>query len=144
NVIASREAGWSGRSAKWSQGKESASSLARPRVDPRSCVFLVALQKLDRDALRTADEADAYAGPYRGRLPRELDALGLDLGRDLVDVLHRQSEMIEPLIGRDGRGVDAVAGRDRRDEHVGAAELDVDPSRTADDDAAENVLEPGR
>ena len=29
----------------------------------------------------------------------ELDALGLDLGGDRVDVLHRQSEMVEPLIG---------------------------------------------
>ena len=39
----------------------------------------------------------------------ELDALGLDLGSDRVDVLYRQPEMVEPLIGRHGRRVDAVA-----------------------------------
>src|SRR6202035_932270 len=53
-------------------------------------VFLVALQKLDRDALRPADEADAHPRPDRGRLPGELDAFGLDLGGHRIDVLHRQ------------------------------------------------------
>ena len=33
-----------------------------------SGVFLVALQQLDRNALRPADEADAHAGPDGGRL----------------------------------------------------------------------------
>ena len=41
----------------------------------------------------------------------ELDALGLDLGGDRVDVLYRQPEMIQPLIGRHRRRMDVVAGR---------------------------------
>src|SRR6202795_72718 len=59
-------------------------------------VFLVALEKLDRDALRPADEADAHPRPDRRRLPGELDAFGPDLGGHRIDVLHRQPEMIEP------------------------------------------------
>src|SRR5262249_31018835 len=101
-------------------------------------------EELDRDSLRAADEADAHARADRGRLARELDALGLDLGGDRIDVVHREPEMIEPLIGRHGRRVDAVALLDLGDEHVGAAELDVDSPRAANDDAAENILEPRR
>src|SRR3954470_16422765 len=108
-----------------------------PRSSPwgsngASGVFLVALEELDRNALRPADEADAHAGPDGGRLFRELDALGLDLGGDRVDVFHGQAEMVETLIGRHRRGVDAVAGGNRRDEYIGAAELDVDAPRAAD------------
>src|SRR6185437_4031962 len=103
-----------------------------------SHVFLVALEQFDRNALRPADEADAYPRPDRGRLLGELDALGLDLGGYRVDVLHCQPEMIQPLIGRHRRGMDAVAGGDRRDEHIGAAELHVDASGAADDDAAQD------
>src|ERR1700682_5511912 len=109
-----------------------------------SRILFVALQKLDRNALRSADEADAHARPDRGWLARELDALGLDLGGDRVDVLYRQAEVIEALIGRYRRRVDAVAGGDRRDEHVGAAELDVDAPGTANDLAAQNIVQPGR
>src|ERR1700722_11285225 len=72
-------------------------------------VFLVALQELDRDALRAADEADAHPWPDRRWLPGELDAFGPDFGGHRIDVLHRQPEMIEPLIGGHRRGVDAVA-----------------------------------
>ncbi|GCC47191.1 hypothetical protein chiPu_0031386, partial [Chiloscyllium punctatum] len=114
------------------------------RGNRRSHVLLVALEQFDRDALRAADEADPYAGADRGRLLGELDALGLDLGRDRVDVLHRQPEMIEPLIGRHRRGIDAVALRHLRNENPGAAELDVDAAGAADDLAAENVAQPGR
>src|SRR5438094_9507621 len=99
-------------------------------------IFLGALEQLDRNALRPTDEADAHAGPDGGRLLRELDALGPDLGGDRVDVFHGQAEMVETLIGRHRRGVDAVAGGDRRDEYVGAAKLDVDPPGTTDDLAA--------
>src|ERR1700712_230701 len=109
-----------------------------------SRVFLVALQQLDGNALWSANEADAHAGPNRGRWLGKLDAFGLDLRGDGVDVLDRQPEMIEPLIGRYRRRVDAVAGRDRCDEHIGAAELDVDPSGTADDLAAQNIGKPCR
>src|SRR6266403_1446993 len=108
------------------------------------CIFLVALEQLDRDALRPADETDADARPNGRRLLGELHALGLDLGGHRVDVFYRQPEMIEPLIGRLRRRVDAVAGRNRRDEHVGAAELDVDPPGATDDHAAEDIFEPGR
>src|SRR6516162_6759684 len=111
---------------------------------PGSSVFLVALQKLDRDALRAANEADAHAWADGKRLLGELDTLGPDLGGDRIDVLYRQSEVIEPLIGGHQRCVDAVAHRDRRDEDHGAAELDVDAPGAADDLTTENVFKPGR
>src|ERR1700734_180503 len=94
-----------------------------------SRILLVALEQFDRDTLRPADEADANARPNGRRPPGELDTLGLDLGGHRIDVLHAQSEMIEPLIGCYGWAIDAVSCGDRRDEHVGAAKLDVDPSR---------------
>src|SRR6266436_7653309 len=109
-----------------------------------SCIFLVALEQLDRDALRPSDEADTDARPNGRRLLCELHTLGLDLGGHRIDVFYRQPEMIEPLIGRLRRRVDAVAGRDWRDEYVGTAELDVDPSGAADDHAAEDIFKPGR
>src|SRR5215510_840323 len=56
--------------------------------------------------------------------------------------------MVEALIGRGGRGIDAVASRDRGDEDVGAAELEVDARlallHAADDLGAEDALEPLR
>src|SRR5713226_9551109 len=108
------------------------------------CIFLVALEQLDRDALRAADEADADSRPNGRRLLRELHALGLDLRGHRIDVFYCQPEMIEPLVGRLRRRVDAVAGRDRCDEHVSAAELDVDPPGATDDHAAEDIFKPGR
>src|ERR1700692_946759 len=108
-----------------------------------SGIFLVAFQEFDRDALRSAYEADAHARPNGRRLLCELDPLGLDLGGPRIDVLSRQPEMIEPLIGRYRRRVDAVTRLHRRDEHISAAELDVDASGAADDLAAENVFKPG-
>src|SRR6266851_6830837 len=108
-----------------------------------SCILLVALQEFDRDALRSADEANAHARPNSDRLFRELHTLGLDLGGHCIDVLHGQPEMIQPLVRCQRRGVDAVARRDRRDEHVGAAELDIDSPGAADDHAAENIFKPG-
>src|SRR5947207_5239913 len=108
------------------------------------CIFLVALEQLDRDALRPSDEADTDARPNGCRLLCELHTLGLDLGGHRIDVFYRQPEMIEPLIGRLRRRVDAVAGRDRRDEYIGTAELDVDPPRATDDYAAEDIFKPDR
>src|SRR6185437_9320467 len=108
-----------------------------------SRVLLVALEQLDRDALRPADEADADAGPDRRWLHGEFDAFCLDLGGHRVDILYGQAEMVEPLIRRDGRGVDAIAGRHRGNEHIGAAKLDVDPPGTANDNAAQDIFEPG-
>src|SRR3977135_3006946 len=52
--------------------------------------------------------------------------------------------MIEPLIGRHRLSVDTVARGDRRDENIGAAQLDIDPAGAADDHAAQNILKPGR
>src|SRR5216684_3646620 len=109
-----------------------------------SRIFLVALEQFDRDALWPADEADTHPRPNGGWLLGELDSLGPDLGGHGIDVLYGQTEMIEPLIGRHRRGVDAIARGDRRDEHLGAAELDVDPPGATDDLAAENILKPGR
>src|SRR5947209_3871180 len=108
------------------------------------CIFLVALEQLDRDVLRPSDEADTDARPNGRRLLCELHTLGLDLGGHRIDVFYRQPEMIEPLIGRLRRRVDAVAGRDRRDEYIGAAELDVDPPGATDDYAAEDIFKPDR
>src|SRR5579863_2063578 len=126
--------------------------LWRPYLGPRarigskaqlSSVFLVALEQFDRDALRPAKEADANARPNGNGLLGELDALGLDLGGDGVDVLDRQPEMIEALAGGHRRRVDAVASGDGGDEYHGAAQPDVDAPGTADDLAAENVCKPG-
>src|SRR5664280_1000554 len=106
-------------------------SPARPISGCRSCrppsgVFRIAIQQLDRNALRPAQEADLDARPRRRRLLGELDALLLEVGGNGVDAGNRQAEMVEPLIGRRGRAIDAVAGGDLREEDIGAAELDVD------------------
>src|SRR5262249_6749290 len=82
---------------------------------------LAALQELNRYPLRPTDEAHAHARPHRGRLLGEYDALGPELGRHRVDTAHGESEMVEALIRRGRRWIDAVVGRDRRDEDVGAA-----------------------
>src|SRR5258706_2853634 len=65
-------------------------------------IFLVALEQLDRDTLRAADEADADSRPNGRRLLRELHALGLDLRGHRIDVFYCQPEMIEPLVGPAG------------------------------------------
>src|SRR5215475_923476 len=119
-----------------------AACAPRRRVERASRVFLVALQKLDRDTLWAADEADTHAGADRRRLSRELDALRLDLGGDGVDVLHRQPEMIQTLIGRHRRLVYTVAWLDLGDENVGSAQLDVDAIGSSDDRAAKDLLKP--
>src|SRR5690349_17096372 len=98
----------------WPHGSRRRQGASSPRGS--NGVLLVALEKLDRNALRAAQEADAHAGADGGRLLRELDALGLDVGRDRVNVLHGEAEMVEALIGRKRWGVDAVARADRGDE----------------------------
>src|SRR5262249_34347060 len=107
-----------------------------------------ALQQLDRNPLRAAEEAHAHARPHRGRLLRELDAFLPELGGDHIDPGNRQPKMVEALIGGGGRGMNTLAGLDRRDEDVGAAELEVDARLTllhaADDLSAEHTLEPLR
>src|SRR5262249_39581525 len=97
-----------------------------------------------RDALRAADEADAHARSDGGWLFGELDALGPDLGCNGVDVLHREAEMIEPLVGGGGRRVDAVASLDLCNEHLGPTEIHVNATGPSDDFASEDTLEPGR
>ena len=76
------------------------------------------------------------------------DALGLQLGGDRVDAGDRQPEMVEALVRRRRRRVDAVAGLDRGDEDVGAADLQVDARRAllhgADHFGAQHLLEPLR
>src|ERR1700728_1181338 len=99
----------------------SARSAAR---DGRSSIL--ALEQLDGHAFGPADEADAHAWPRRGRLLGELDALGLEVGGDRIDTTDRKPEMVETLVGRGRRRIDAVTGRDRGDEDVGAADLEVD------------------
>src|SRR5258707_11456601 len=104
------------------------------RVGFMSCTLMSdsldrAVEQFDRHALRTADEADARARPHRGRLAGELDALGLEVRRDGVDAGDRKPEVVEALIRRGRRRIDAVARLDRREEHVGAADLHVDARR---------------
>src|SRR5262252_9047749 len=84
---------------------------------------VVAVEQLDRDAFGCAQEGNAHARPHRCRLAREHGALRLELGDHGVDSAHAETEMIEALVGRGRRGVDAVARRDRRNEDVAAAEL---------------------
>src|SRR3569833_321565 len=114
--------------------------------DTASDVYRVSLEKLDRNALRAAQEADLDAGPRHVRLGREFDALRLQRGDHGVEVLHEQPEMVEALIGRHRRDVDAVASLDRSDEDIAAAELHVDARlallRRADHLGAEHALEP--
>ena len=91
-------------------------ACARPRLLRR--LRLLAMTRI-YDTLRSsssietpcgrAQERDARARPHRGRLARELDALRLEVGDDRVDAADRQPEMIEALIGRDRRRIDAVA-----------------------------------
>src|SRR4051812_25441922 len=104
----------------------------------------IAVEQLDRDALRGPQEGDAHAGAHRGGLPAELGALGLELGDDRIDAAHHQPEMIEALIGRGRRRVDAVAGGHRRNEDIGTAELEVNarlvPLHGADDLGAEHLF----
>src|SRR5258708_34892718 len=85
----------------------------------------IAVDQLDRDPLRRAQEGNTHAGANRGGLPAELGALGLELGDDRIDAAHQEPEMIEALIGRNRRRIDAVARRHRRDEYIGAAKLEV-------------------
>jgi len=76
----------------------------------------------------------------------EIDALGLQIGDDGVEVLHEQAEMIEALIRRHRGGIDAVAGLDLGDEDLAAAELQIDARlallRRAEHFGAEHALEP--
>src|SRR5581483_3002903 len=106
------------------------------------------IQQLDRDAFRRLDEADSHPRPHRGRLAGEFDALGLEIGCDRVDAADRKPEMIEAAIGDRRRRVGAVTVRHRRDEDVGAAELQIDARLAllhgADDLGAEHFLEPLR
>src|SRR5580698_2704660 len=129
------------------EGRPLVRLLRRRPVTP-STRLDVAVEQLDRHAFRRADEADAHAGPHRGRLAGELDALGLEVGGDGVDAAHREPEMIEAAIWRRRRGIDAVAGFDRGDEDIGAAEFEIDACLTllhgADHLGAELLLEPLR
>src|SRR5262249_43308848 len=106
----------------------------------------VAVEQFDRHSLGGAQEGDPHPRPHRGRLARELDALGFELGDDRVDAGHPQAEMVEAPIRRGRRRIDAIAGRHLRDEDVGAAELEVDARLAllhgADDLGAEHALIP--
>src|SRR6202140_2513430 len=124
---------------------------ARRVIKHQHCETLllyIAVEQFDRHAFRRADEADAHPGPHRGRLAGEFDTLGLEVGGDGVDAAHRKPEMIETAIRRRRRRVDAVAGFDRRDEDIGAAEFHVDARLAllhgADHLGAELLLEPLR
>src|SRR5262249_42752160 len=60
----------------------------------------LALEQLDRNALRRAQEGDPHARPHRGGFLGELDALAFELGNDGVDATDREPEVIKALIRR--------------------------------------------
>src|SRR5262245_53481879 len=75
----------------------------------------LALEQLDRNALRRAQEGDPHARPHRGGFLGELDALAFELGDDGVDATDREPEVIKALIRRRRWRIDTVARRHRRD-----------------------------
>src|SRR4029079_2185848 len=114
------------------QGDEAAKSNdfhVVPRGVARPCaasgIFRIAVEQLDRDALRPAQKADLYPGPGRMRLLGELDTLLPEIGRDCIDARNRKTEMVEALIRRDRCRIDTVTGIDLGQEDHGAAEADV-------------------
>src|SRR5690348_13702031 len=91
-----------------------------------SSIFRIAVEQFDRDALRPTQKANLDAGSRRMRLLGELDAFGFEVGGDGINAGDREAEMIEALIGRGRRCVDAITRRDRRNEDVGTAKLEID------------------
>src|SRR5262245_64168872 len=97
--------------------------VARQRA--ASGIFRIAVEQLDGNALRPAQKADLDAGSRRMRLLGELDALLPEIGRDCIDARDRKAEMVETLIRRDWRRIDAVTGIDLCKKDHGAAKPDV-------------------
>src|SRR4029079_7828085 len=113
-----------------------------------SGIFRIAVEQLNRDALRSAQKADLYAGPRRMRLLGKLDTLLPEIGRDCIDARNRKTEMVEALIRRDRCRIDTVTGIDLGQEDHGAAEPDVHARlallRPAGHLGAEHAFEPLR
>src|SRR5262245_33309074 len=113
-----------------------------------SGIFWITVEQLDRDTLRPAEEANLDPRPWRMWFLGELDALLSEVGRDCIDAGDGKAEMIETLIRRDWRRIDAVAGIDLRQKDHGAAKLDVYAwlalLRRADHLGVEHSLEPLR
>src|SRR5690349_2160468 len=113
-----------------------------------SAVFRIAVEQLDGNSLRAPQKADLDPGPRRMRFLREFDAFFFQVGGDGVDSRYRKTEVIEALIGRYRRRIDAIAWADRRDEDLRPAELDVDTRlallHRTDELRAEHPLEPLR
>ena len=65
------------------------------------------------------------------------------LGGDRIDVLDRQSEVVEPLMGMTRGRADTVAGCDRCNENHRAPEFDVDAAGATNNLPAEDVFKPG-
>src|SRR5262245_52729824 len=82
------------------------------------------------------------------RLLGKFDAFLPEIGRDCIDARDRKAEMVETLIGRDRRRIDAVTGIDLGQKDLGSAEPDVHAwlalLRRADHFGAEHALEPLR
>src|SRR5262249_27527239 len=100
--------------------------LSPRRTCGAGSIFRVAIEQLDRNALRAAQKTDAHARPHRGRLAREFDALVFQIGGNRIDPAHGKTEMIEAAIRCHRRRVHAVARGDWSDEDVGAAKLEID------------------
>src|SRR5262249_22754981 len=72
------------------------------------------------------DERDTDARPWRLGAAGELGALRLEVGAHLVDLLHGQPEMVEPLVRVLGQRLGPRVLAHIQDEDVRAAELQVD------------------
>src|SRR5262249_51179745 len=106
-----------------------ASPLAPGRAQWLALPLVIAIEQLDRNPLRSADEADAQARPHGGGLLGELTALGLELGGNRVDAVHPQTEMLEPAIGDFGGWIMPIAFGD---VDIDAADLEVDARLAVD------------
>src|SRR4026209_2663991 len=82
------------------------------------------------------------------RLLGEIDTLLPEIGRDCINARNRKAEMVEALIRRDRRRIDAVTGIDLGQEDHGAPEPDVHARlsllRRTDHLGAKHALEPLR
>src|SRR6201987_2559307 len=86
----------------------------------------VAVQQLDVDILRAAEEGDPHTGPYRLRLDSEFGALFFELGDDSIDPIDAQPDMLEPEIRWLRRCGDRLLRRDLRNENIHSPELEIE------------------
>ena len=94
--------------------------------------------------MRAADEADAQAGAHLAHVLGELHTLRFQVDHQRIKPLHRQPEVIEPLIWRHRRRIDAVSDAHRRQENAVSAKPYIDTRRRRHDLRAQHLGEPPR